>query len=196
MISDEEVITKWNIVRKLKHEGKLNQAADLLLEIANSSDDRIHKSAAFAGIGNIYRRQGRYNDANNMYHHGMSAWYKCPYSRMGLVNLLMNQRGSERNDGRAFKLLKEIDDAPVAGVHIMLGLMLMRGTGCSVDLEGARKEFLKGYRCGNLISLRLVTHVFWRQRKYIRAIFLEIWVLLRILPIYIKDKNDPRIRIN
>lgn len=195
MNHEENQDSVWNKAESLCSLGRLEAAISLLERVAEGSENVVEKSSALAKIGNILEQDGQTHAAFKMYRQGLQVWSDCPFSRMGLARWLLAHGETYRNKEKAYELIHEIDHLPVPGVHIMRGLMLMRGTGCKKDLDAAQTSFLKGYRYGNLIALRLVGKVLWKKNQYMRALCIEIKASGKILPIYFKDSYDQRIRI-
>jgi len=186
----------WKEAENLCRRGQFELAIALLKRVVKDSESVVKKASALAKIGSILEQNGEIDAALSMYREGQRVWSYCPFSRMGLARWLLNHGKTDSNKKKAYELINEIDHLPVPGVHIMSGLMLLHGTGCKKDLDAAQKSFLRGYRYGNLISLRLVGKVLWKKRQYKRAICIEIKASRKILPIYFKDSFDQRIRIS
>lgn len=142
-------------------------------------------------LGEFFTELREFEKAKEHFNAGMRLNCRSPECRQGLSYLYLEGLGEAGNKSKALELLQGAARHP--GVSIRLGVMRLNGIGGDSHLELAKFNFLKAYAMGNLIGYRLLSHVFWKEKKFCRAIGIEISAFFKILPIYIRDRHDVRI---
>jgi len=193
MPENKQIDRRWKLMVKAFYKG---DRVGVLYQLRKMANENV--PAAFAELGNIYEMGG----------HGLEQdfkkakyWYNRAIDEaddiegyIGMARLYYYGKGMQVNYKKAleyYSIAEEINE-PVA--FFAIGRMYRLGQGVEKNVSTAKEYYRRGVHFGSVQSLRALGEIELESGNKILGLYYRILAVVKAIPIFIRNRHDPRLR--
>ena len=193
MNDNERIDRRWKLLTKAFYKGDRIGALYQLRKMAKEN-----VPAAFAELGNLYEMGGPGFEQD---FEKAKYWYGRAIEDaddiegyIGMARLYYFGKGVPIDYKKALEyyLIAEEINEPVA--FFAIGRMYRLGQGVEKNISKAKEYYRRGVHFGSVQSLRALGEIELESGNKILGLYYRILAVVRAIPIFIRNRHDPRLR--